>query len=190
MRNRAGWEASLFVLLAFGGFAGGEEFDCFLDALEAGLRLFGALDPVGVFLFVGVGESGEGMGLGGRFGEGGLEVGGNCYGARGVVEGEFDLYGVACFCAGSGEDVFADAEDVDAGARHEGVAEGESVDGGANGDLAFAPEDFRDAEGDLEVGPRAAGAAANELGFELEGIGLGFGHECFLRRRSWNLIGL
>jgi hypothetical protein len=28
------------------------------------------------------------------------------------------------------------------------------------------------------------------LGFELEGIGLGFGHECFLRRRSWNLIGL
>jgi hypothetical protein len=64
-------------------------------------RVFGtaALDPVDVFLFVGVGESGEGLLVRGGLGEGGFEVGGDGDGARGVVEGEFDVDGVAGRCA-------------------------------------------------------------------------------------------
>ena len=121
----------------------------------------------------------------GGLGEGGFEVGGDGDGARGVVEGELDVDGVAGRCGGCRENVFADAEDVDTGAGHEGVAEGESVDGGADGDLALAAEDFRDAEGDLEVGPCAVGSAADELGFELEGIRGGFGHGGCLGHDGW-----
>jgi hypothetical protein len=51
--------------LAFGGFADGEYFCHFFDVLLAGLGLFGAVYPVDVFLFVGVGEGGEGFGDGG-----------------------------------------------------------------------------------------------------------------------------
>jgi hypothetical protein len=36
----------------------------------------------------------------------------------------------------------------------------------------------------LEVGPCAAGTATDELGFELEGIRLGFGHRSILG--GWN----
>jgi len=79
---------------AFGGLARSEHFDCFFNALLAGLGLLRALNPVGVFLFMRVGESGEGFFLGRRFLQGGFEVGGNSDGARGVIEGQFDLDGV------------------------------------------------------------------------------------------------
>jgi hypothetical protein len=166
---------------ASGSFADGEKLEGFFDALVAGFRLFGTLNPVSVLLLVGVGESGERCCLIGRFGEGGMEIGGNGEGARGVVKGELDLDGVAGGRACSGKNVFADAEDVDASAGHQGVAKSESVDGGADGDLAIAAEDFRNAERDLEVCPGGAWTAANELGFEPEGIRWDFGHGCVLR---------
>jgi len=190
MKDCAGREALQFGQLAFGRFAGGEHFNGFLDAIEAGLRLFRALDPVGIFLFVRVGESGEGFFLGGIFHQCGFEVCGNGDGARSVIVSEFDLNGVAGVCSCAGENVFAHAENVNAGAGHERVAEGESVDGGADGDLALAAKDFRDAEGDFEVGPGAAGTAADELGLELERIRLGFGHGRFLRTLWRNLNGI
>lgn len=160
---------------ALWGFAGADHGERFFDATGARFRLLGALDPIDVFLFVGVGERGEGLRLR-RACECGFEIGGDSDGAGSVVEGELDLDCLAGGCAGCSEHVFADAEDVYAGARHERVAEGEAVDGGADRDLTLAAEDLRDAEGDLHVGPGAAGATANELALEFEWVRFGFGH--------------
>jgi len=168
--------------LAFGSFLRTDHCYGFLDASGACFRLLGALDPIDKFLLVRVREGRKRLGLGRSFRECGVEVGGHIHGTWGVVQDQFDLHGIAGGRAGAGENVFADAKDVDAGARDEGVAKGEAVDGGADRDLALTAEDFRDAERDLEIGPCAAGAASDELGFELEGVGLGFGHRGSLQQ--------
>lgn len=175
---------------AFGGFPCADHCDCLFDTAGAGFGLLCALNPVDEFLPMRVRECGEGFCLHGGFGKGGLEVCGNGDGAGRVVDGELHFDGIASGCAGPSEDVFADSEDVNAGAGDERVAVGETVDGGANRDLALAAEDFRDAEGDLEVGPGTARAAAGELGLELEWGGLGFGHSGNLQRLSWAREGL
>jgi len=89
-------------LSAFGGLAGGEHLRHFLNAILACFRPFGALNPINVFLFVGIGESGERLLLRGNFGEGGLDIRGNIDGAWSVVKGKLHLDGVAGSCRSGG----------------------------------------------------------------------------------------
>jgi len=108
-----------------------------------------------------VGKRGEGFGLGRSLGQCCFKVGWSLDRAGCVVNHKLDLDEVSRDCAGARSNVFSHAQNVDPGAGNEGVAIGESIDGGADGHLAFAAENRGDAEGDLEVSPCAAGAAAD-----------------------------
>jgi hypothetical protein len=67
-----------------------------------------------------------------------------------------------------GQNIFADAEDLDASAGHQRVAEGKSIDGRTHRNPALAAEGFGNAEGYLQISSSAAGTAADKLGLEFE----------------------
>src|ERR1700723_1042408 len=155
--------------LVLARFASRECGQAFFDAGGAGFGALCLLNPVDVFLFVRVRKGGEDLVLYGSFGQRSLQIGRDRYGARrgvwlhdngdGVPDAGFGPL-LHCLVEGHIEDALA--------AGHERAAEGESVDGAANGDARSGAEGFLDVEGDVHVGPRTFWPAADE--FHGEGL--------------------
>jgi len=87
---------------------------------------------------------------------------------------QFNFDGIANVGGSALLEVFVDAEDVDAVARHEGVAEGESVDGSSNRDLTLAAEDFKSSEREAQIDPCSTRTAAEQFGLEGDGFRNGY----------------